>query len=160
MIVSVLVIGSAWYLSSSGGRVAVYQGIEGDLLGLPLSNLNYVSEIELEELPESLQRQLAEGIPVSSQEEALSALDSYREQLAADHAEADETASAVGTTPDTTPTGEPIESQGMTSTSEPLTTDEPAATSEPVAGPVARPGATGTAGASSGAATPSSKGGE
>ena len=137
VIASVLLIGSFWYLSGTSGRVAVYQGIEGDLLGLPLSNLNYVSEVELEDLPESLQNQLAEGIPVASQNEALATLDSYRQQIAADQAEKGETASAVGDTPDTTPTGEPITAPDATSAA-PLTTDEPATTSEPVAGPIAK----------------------
>ena len=136
VICSMLLIGSSWYLSSAGGYVAVYQGIEGDILGLSLSNLNYVSEIEATELPENLQHQLAEGIPVGSRDDALAAIASYREQLAADQAEADETASAVGTAPTETPDGQPIDPTTSTSASGSATVSrEPAATSAPSAGP-------------------------
>ena len=82
VITGAVLLGRSWYLSTSDGYVAVYQGLEGDFLGLPLSNLSYVSEIEAERLPEALQHQLADGIPVASQDAALSTVDSYRQQLA------------------------------------------------------------------------------
>ena len=99
LLVSVMIISSCWYLSTTNGYVSVYQGIEGDLLGISLSRLDTMTDVVTTSLPESLQHQLSDGIPVGSEDEALATVESYRDQIAQSQAEAESTANQVLTSP-------------------------------------------------------------
>ena len=99
LLVAVMVISRCWYLSTTNGYVSVYQGIEGDVFGIGLSRLDTMTDVVTSSLPESLQHQLSDGIPVGSEDEALATVESYRDQIAQSQAEAESTANQVLTSP-------------------------------------------------------------
>ena len=70
-----------YYLANSNGYVAIYQGIPGDILGIPLSKLLETTSVEVNDLPESVQGQLNEGISFASEPLAHEAVESYRDQI-------------------------------------------------------------------------------
>ena len=72
---------SEWYLAENGGTVAIYRGIKGDILGIPLSELVGTSAVRVSDLPSSVQDQLEQGIRVNGEEAALATIDSYPRQI-------------------------------------------------------------------------------
>lgn len=85
-------IRNEWYLGVSDGNVAVYQGVNADLLGLPLYDLVSTSTVATSDLPTSVQDQLEAGIRVQSQESAQQTLDSYSQQISDEKSRAQEVA--------------------------------------------------------------------
>ncbi len=66
---------SKYYVGvTDDGRIAVFQGIPGEIAGFRLSTVNYQSNTKIDELTPVAQEKVKEGIPSSSQAEA-------REQL-------------------------------------------------------------------------------
>lgn len=86
---------SEWYLGVSNGAVAVYQGVNSDLLGIPLYELVSTSEVAVSDLPTSVQDQLTSGIRVQNEDVANQTIDSYQQQIESDRAKAEEVATEV-----------------------------------------------------------------
>lgn len=72
---------SEWYLGVNEGSVAVFRGVSGSFLGIPLQELVGTSGVEVADLPATTQDQLEDGIRVQNEEAALSTIDSYRKQI-------------------------------------------------------------------------------
>lgn len=88
-------INSTFYLASSGDTVGIYQGMEGDFMGLPLSHLVEQTDVPVAALPEAVQSRLAEGIPVDSEDKARTTVEDYRRQIEEAANEAQETADTL-----------------------------------------------------------------
>ncbi len=84
VLVAMLFVRSEWYLGVNGTTVGLYRGINGDFLGVPMSELVGTSAVELSDLPISVQDQLEAGIRVDSEEAGRAAIDSYHEQINAE----------------------------------------------------------------------------
>ena len=91
-VASFLVVSNTFYLGTSDGNVAIYQGLRNDFMGRRLSSLAQVTDVEVDDLPEALQEQLEEGIYVSGLGEAEDTVRSYRDQIADDLASETQTA--------------------------------------------------------------------
>lgn len=81
-------IRTEWYLGLDGDSVAVYQGVSGDFLGIPLQSLVATSSVKVQDLPSTVQDQLKSGIRVSNKDAANDAINSYRTQIEAENAKA------------------------------------------------------------------------
>ena len=110
--VSAAFVNASWYLADHNGTVAVYHGVQGDILGFQLSSLSSTSSVETKDLPTSVQDSLRDGLRVGSEEEARVTIESYRDQIDADKSAAAVTADRSKTGTDTssanpaTPEGE------------------------------------------------------
>lgn len=102
--IGVNIVNSSWYLGNNGGTVGIYQGIDAQILNVPLSHLVETTSVEVDDLPQAVQSQLAQdGIRMESEEKALSAVNSYHEQIDAEKTSAAAVASDVkSSTTDTT----------------------------------------------------------
>lgn len=76
-----LVIANSWYLSDNNGTVGIYQGMTGDVFGIPLSHLTETSSVQVSDLPSSTQDSLRRGLALGSEEDARNTLESYRDQI-------------------------------------------------------------------------------
>jgi protein phosphatase len=90
-----LIASNSYYIATSNGYVAIYNGIQGEAFGRPLSQVETVTQVEVEDLPEAVQRQLAEGISVANKEAAEKTVSSYQQQIEDSRAKADQTANQV-----------------------------------------------------------------
>ena len=61
--------------------MAIYRGIQGDILGIPLNELVGTSAVSITDLPASVQDQLEAGIRVQNEQAALDTINSYRDQI-------------------------------------------------------------------------------
>ena len=77
-------IRSEWYLAPNGSTVAIYRGIQGDFLGIPLNELVGTSAVEVSDLPAAIQDQLKGGIRVQNEDAAFETIDSYHRQIDAE----------------------------------------------------------------------------
>mgnify|MGYP002592132389 FL=1 len=102
--IGVNIVDSSWYLGNNGGTVGIYQGIDAQILNVPLSHLVETTSVEVDDLPQAVQSQLAQGgIRMESEEQALSAVNSYHAQIDAEKTSAAAVASDVkSSTTDTT----------------------------------------------------------
>ncbi len=75
---------SEWYLGVNGSTVGLYRGVNGEFLGISLSELVGTSSVELSDLPTSVQDQLAQGIRVENEEAGREVIDSYHTQINAE----------------------------------------------------------------------------
>lgn len=81
LVVSFVFIRGEWYLGIDNGTVAIYRGINADLLGLPLNELVGTSAVSVTDLPASVQDQLQKGIRVQNEQAALDTISSYHDQI-------------------------------------------------------------------------------
>lgn len=81
LLVSFAFIRSEWYLGIHDGTVAIYRGIQGDVFGIPLSELVETSAVSVTDLPASVQDQLSSGIRVQNEDAAVATINSYHEQI-------------------------------------------------------------------------------
>ena len=81
LLVSFAFIRSEWYLGIHDGTVAIYRGIQGDVFGIPLSELVETSAVNVTDLPASVQDQLSSGIRVQNEDAAVATINSYHEQI-------------------------------------------------------------------------------
>lgn len=86
---------NSWYVGNNLGSVGIYQGVKGSFLGISLSHLVETTSVEVSDLPQATQKLLAEGIRVSSEDEAKSTIESYRDQINTDKAKTAETADSA-----------------------------------------------------------------
>lgn len=91
-VAAVFFIRSEWYLAPDGDTVGIYQGMNGDFLGISLSALVGTSSVEVADLPSSVQDQLARGIRVRNEDQAMETISQYRDQIDADKSKAAQTA--------------------------------------------------------------------
>ncbi len=70
------------YLISQDGKVAVYRGLNEELLGMPLSSLDRVTDVDVSKLQPSVATRLNDGISAGSMEEADEIISSYEEEIA------------------------------------------------------------------------------
>ena len=102
-VLGVMVVRSSWYLSDHDGTVAIYQGVDGNFFGLPLSHLVETSSVQVKDLPNAVQDSLCEGLRVDSEEAAHQTVESYRDQIDADKSSAAQTANKSTTGTETSP---------------------------------------------------------
>lgn len=69
------------YLAEEDGKVAVYRGVPGEVLGFTYSELVTISNVSVDDLPPSAAERVREGMRVSSVEEAEELVASYRDEL-------------------------------------------------------------------------------
>ena len=70
------------YLITEDGKVAVYQGIDDEFLGMPLSHLDRVTDVKVDDLEAGVQVRLEEGIALDSLDEANNIINQYEEYVA------------------------------------------------------------------------------
>ena len=88
-----LIVNGSFYIGTSSGNVAIYQGIHSSVMGIQLSSLKETTTVSLKDLPEATQHQLAAGITVSSLEDAESTVAAYKAQIEEEKAKAEKAAS-------------------------------------------------------------------
>ena len=130
-----LVVKSSYFVGTENGNVAIFRGMNGDLFGMNLYELNERTDVNVDALPDATRKSLEEGIAVSSQAEAVATVDSYREQIDTERAKAAEDAEAAssaepdtGATDTTTDEARPLTSQAET---DPATADTAATPESP-----------------------------
>ena len=94
-IATFLSIRGSVFLGDYKGTVAIYTGINGDFLGIPLYQLEDTTSVELSDLPDDTQSRLSEGIAQDSIEAARDTISQYRRQIDADETKQVETAEAI-----------------------------------------------------------------
>ena len=94
-------VNNSAYLISQDGKVAVYRGLNEELLGMPLSNLDRVTDVDVSKLQPSVAARLAEGISAGSMDEANEIIASYEEEVARQEAAAKSSSQAAATTAET-----------------------------------------------------------
>jgi serine/threonine protein phosphatase PrpC len=55
-----------YYVGADAGQVVIFQGVHGDVLGLPLHSVAERTEIALDDLPETERSQVRDGIPTDN----------------------------------------------------------------------------------------------
>jgi protein phosphatase len=98
----------------NGDTVAIYHGVNASLLGHDLYALSQSTTVQLSDLPEATQSNLHNGVVVASEKEAEATIESYREQIAADKAHAQQVAdkSTAGTETSTDNPAVPTNTEG------------------------------------------------
>ncbi len=75
---------STAYLADENGKVAVYQGVPDTVLGISLSHLDHVTDVNVDDLQPGVSARLKEGvIRADSLDAANSLVDGYQEDIAA-----------------------------------------------------------------------------
>ncbi|MCH3967345.1 MAG: Stp1/IreP family PP2C-type Ser/Thr phosphatase [Atopobiaceae bacterium] len=85
-------VSNSWYVGNNYGTVAIYQGVNSEVLGIKLSSLAETTSIQVSDLPSTTQKQLSTGIVVASDDVARSTVESYRDQIDTDKTKAVATA--------------------------------------------------------------------
>lgn len=83
-LVAGLFVNNSWYLADNNGTVGIYHGVNGSFLGIPLSHLDETTSVQTKDLPAPVQESLSQGLTVSSENEARSTVENYRDQIDAD----------------------------------------------------------------------------
>lgn len=109
-----LFVSHSWYVGVNGDTVAIYHGVNASLLGHDLYALSQSTTVQLSDLPEATQSNLHNGVVVASEKEAEATIESYREQIAADKAHAQQVAdkSTAGTETSTDNPAVPTNTEG------------------------------------------------
>lgn len=90
---AVIVAGAAWgtqtylntaaYLANDNGKVAVYRGVPGSVLGLSFSHLERTTDVTVADLQPGVANRLNEGIRVDDMEAADALVKEYEDEIAA-----------------------------------------------------------------------------
>lgn len=75
-------VNNSAYLIEQDGKVAVYRGLNEELFGIPLSNLEYTSGVEVDKLNPGVANRIKEGMAVGSLEEANNLIATYQQEIA------------------------------------------------------------------------------
>lgn len=75
-------VNNSAYLIEQDGKVAVYQGLNEELFGMPLSSLEYTSGVEVDQLNPGVANRIKEGMQVGSLEEANNLITTYQQEIA------------------------------------------------------------------------------
>ena len=73
-------INNTFYLSDEDGKVAIYRGLPGTIFGLEASELEQVTDIEVNSLQPGVANRLAAGIQVDDMDAANSLIEEYRKE--------------------------------------------------------------------------------
>lgn len=74
-------VNNSAYLIEQDGKVAVYRGLNEELFGIPLSNLEYTSGVEVDKLNPGVANRIKEGMAVGSLEEANNLITTYQQEI-------------------------------------------------------------------------------
>lgn len=107
-------VNNSAYLISQDGKVAVYRGLNEELLGMPLSSLDRVTDVDVSKLQPSVAARLNEGISAGSMDEANEIIASYEEEVAHQEAATKSSAQTAATTAETTASANSAASQAST----------------------------------------------
>ena len=102
-VAATLFIRNSWYVGINDETVAIYRGVNASLLGHDLYSLSETSTVKVSDLPDATQANLKSGVVVSSESEAQATIQSYREQIEADKARAQQVADKTSVGTDTSP---------------------------------------------------------
>lgn len=75
-------VNNSAYLIEQDGKVAVYRGLNEELFGMPLSNLEYTSGVEVDKLNPGVANRIKEGMAVGSLDEANNLIATYQQEIA------------------------------------------------------------------------------
>lgn len=75
-------VNNSAYLIEQDGKVAVYRGLNEELFGIPLSNLEYTSGVEVDKLNPGVANRIKEGMAVGSLKEANNLITTYQQEIA------------------------------------------------------------------------------
>lgn len=75
-------VNNSAYLIEQDGKVAVYRGLNEELFGIPLSNLEYTSGVEVDKLNPGVANRIKEGMAVGGLEEANNLITTYQQEIA------------------------------------------------------------------------------
>ena len=75
-------VNNSAYLIEQDGKVAVYRGLNEELFGIPLSNLEYTSGVEVDKLNPGVANRIKEGMAVGSLEEANNLIATHQQEIA------------------------------------------------------------------------------
>ena len=75
-------VNNSAYLIEQDGKVAVYRGLNEELFGIPLSNLEYTSGVEGDKRNPGVANRIKEGMAVGSLEEANNLITTYQQEIA------------------------------------------------------------------------------
>ena len=75
-------VNNSAYLIEQDGKVAVYRGLNEEIFGIPLSNLEYTSGVEVDKLNPGVANRIKEGMAVGSLEEANNLITTYQQEIA------------------------------------------------------------------------------
>jgi protein phosphatase len=115
-----------WYIATSGGKVAVYQGVKGKAAGVHLSHVHSLTDIPVTALPQDDRQRLAGGIQASGQQGAATVVTNLRQEACslatattspltpATTATTPTLTLSAGATPTSTPTSSPTTSGSTT----------------------------------------------
>jgi len=70
---------SQYYVGVAGGRVAIFRGVSGSVLGVDLSSVHSPSDVRVEALPDFAREEVREGIHADGLDDAHSIVDRLRE---------------------------------------------------------------------------------
>lgn len=79
-------VNNSAYLVNQDGKVAVYRGLQDEFLGMPLSSLDRVTDVEVAKLSPAVAQRINNGISVGSMTEANDLISSYEEEIAREEA--------------------------------------------------------------------------
>lgn len=74
-------INTTAYLADEQGKVAVYRGVPGSILGMQASQLEYVSDIKVNDLQPGVASRIEEGLRVDSLDAAEKLLEEYQSEI-------------------------------------------------------------------------------
>ncbi len=109
-----LLLSRAYYVGVADGDVAVFRGIQGDILGIELATLVHRSDVRVADLPEVLQETLEDGVTFGSEGDARTYITQTLVPEVAD--------------PDGEPTGEPTDEASEAPSEAPAAAPEPPTT--------------------------------
>ncbi len=90
-------VNNSAYLINQDGKVALYRGLQDEMFGMPLSNLERVTDVDVNKLQPSVAERLNKGIAVGSIEEAEETIASYEEEIARQSGQSSSSASSTTT---------------------------------------------------------------
>lgn len=79
-------VNNSAYLIEQDGKVAVYRGLDEELLGISLSSMDRVTDIEVDKLNPGVANRIKDGMAVGSIDEANSLISEYEEEIARQNA--------------------------------------------------------------------------
>ena len=102
-VAAMLFVRNSWYVGANGDTVAIYHGVNATILNHDLYALAETTSVRLEDLPDTVQQSLREGLVVGSESEAHATVESYREQIETDRQHAQQMADKSTAGTDTSP---------------------------------------------------------
>ena len=83
-------VSNSWYIGTNNEHVAIYQGVNSEFLGIPLSKLVETTKVSIKDQSQTVQKNLEEGIEVGSLNEAEQIIVKYQNQNDLEHEKAED----------------------------------------------------------------------